>query len=83
MKADSSAQVRLLDLQDLDSRADQLRHQRRSLPELARLVELEETRTRLEGEAQDARISVEDLTAEQAKVDADVEQVKADRKSVV
>jgi predicted nucleic acid-binding Zn-ribbon protein len=71
--------VRLLDLQDLDSRADQLRHQRRSLPELARLVELEETRTRLEGEAQDARISVEDLTAEQAKVDADVEQVKARR----
>jgi predicted nucleic acid-binding Zn-ribbon protein len=79
VKADSSAQVRLLDLQDLDSRADQLRHQRRSLPELARLVELEETRTRLEGEAQDARISVEDLTAEQAKVDADVEQVKARR----
>jgi predicted nucleic acid-binding Zn-ribbon protein len=79
VKADSSAQVRLLDLQDLDSRADQLRHQRRSLPEHARLVELEETRTRLEGEAQDARISVEDLTAEQAKVDADVEQVKARR----
>ncbi|HET8665195.1 MAG TPA: C4-type zinc ribbon domain-containing protein [Nocardioides sp.] len=79
MKADSSAQVRLLDLQDLDSRADQLRHQRRSLPEHARLVELEETRGRLEGEAQDARIAVEDLTAEQAKVDADVEQVKARR----
>jgi predicted nucleic acid-binding Zn-ribbon protein len=71
--------VRLLDLQDLDSRADQLRHQRRSLPEHARLVELEETRGRLEGEAQDARIAVEDLTAEQAKVDADVEQVKARR----
>jgi predicted nucleic acid-binding Zn-ribbon protein len=79
VKADSSAQVRLLDLQDLDSRADQLRHQRRSLPEHARLVELEETRGRLEGEAQDARIAVEDLTAEQAKVDADVEQVKARR----
>ena len=79
MKADSSAQVRLLDLQDLDSRADQLRHQRRSPPQHARLVELEETRGRLEGEAQDARIAVEDLTAEQAKVDADVEQVKARR----
>ena len=79
MKADSSAQVRLLDLQDLDSRADQLRHQRRSLPEHARLVELEETRRRIDGETLDARIAVDDLTAEQAKVDADVEQVKSRR----
>jgi predicted nucleic acid-binding Zn-ribbon protein len=79
VKADSSAQVRLLDLQDLDSRADQLRHQRRSLPEHARLGELEETRRQLDGEAQDARISVDDLSSEQAKVDADVEQVKARR----
>ncbi len=79
MKADPSAQVRLLDLQDLDSRADQLRHQRRSLPEHAQLTELAQTRTLLDGETQDARISVEDLTAEQAKVDADVEQVKVRR----
>jgi predicted nucleic acid-binding Zn-ribbon protein len=79
VKADPSAQVRLLDLQDLDSRADQLRHQRRSLPEHARLVELQETRSRVDGEMQDARISVDDLTVEQAKVDADVEQVKARR----
>jgi uncharacterized protein len=79
VKADPSAQVRLLDLQDLDSRADQLRHQRRSLPEHARLSELSEARNRIDGQAQDARISVDDLTAEQAKVDADVEQVKARR----
>ena len=79
MKADPSAQVRLLDLQDLDSRADQLRHQRRSLAELAVLAELTETRARLDGQAQDARIAVDDLTVEQAKVDADVEQVKARR----
>jgi hypothetical protein len=56
-----------------------LRHQRRSLPEHARLSELVEARSRLDGEAQDARISVDDLTAEQTKVDADVEQVKARR----
>ena len=79
MKADPSAQVRLLDLQDLDSRADQLRHQRRSLPEDARLAELTEARNRVDGAAQDARISVEDLSAEQAKVDGDVELVKARR----
>ena len=79
MKADPSAQVRLLDLQDLDSRAGQLRHQRRSLPEHVLLEELSATRRRLDGDAQDARIVVDDLTAEQAKVDADVEQVKARR----
>ena len=79
MKADPSAQVRLLDLQDLDSRADLLRHQRRSLAELAVLAELTGERSRLEGQAQDARIAVDDLTLEQAKVDADVEQVKTRR----
>jgi predicted nucleic acid-binding Zn-ribbon protein len=79
VKADPFAQVRLLDLQDLDSRADQLAHRRRTLPELARLEELTDTRRQIDGQAQDARIAVEDLTAEQAKVDADVEQVKARR----
>src|SRR4051794_31009143 len=79
VKADPSAQVRLLDLQDLDSRADQLRHQRRSLPELTRLAELTADRGRTEGETLDARMAVDDLTAEQTKVDADVEQVKARR----
>jgi uncharacterized protein len=79
VKADPSAQVRLLDLQDLDSRADQLRHQRRTLPEHTRIVELTETRGRIDGQTRDARIAVDDLTAEQAKVDADVEQVKARR----
>jgi uncharacterized protein len=79
VKADPSAQVRLLDLQDLDSRADQLRHQRRSLPEHARLIELAAGRARIEGESLDARMAVDDLTAEQTKVDADVEQVKARR----
>ncbi len=79
MKADPSAQVRLLDLQDLDSRADQLRHQRRSLAELAVLAELTTDRARLDGEARDARIAVDDLGVEQAKVDADVEQVKTRR----
>ena len=79
MKADPSAQVRLLDLQDLDSRADQLRHQRRSLPEHARLAELADAPDRLDDQARDARIAVDDLAAEQAKVDADVEQVKTRR----
>ena len=79
MKADPSAQVRLLDLQELDSHADLLRHQRRSLPEAARLTELVGARTLTDDQARDARIEVDDLAVEQAKVDADVEQVKARR----
>ena len=79
MKAAPSAQVRLLDLQELDSHVDQLRHQRRSLPEVARLAELIEARALTDDQARDARIEVDDLAVEQAKVDADVEQVKARR----
>ena len=66
-------------MQELDSKADQLRHQREHLPELAELAELRQTRARLEGELREARVQVEDLTAEQEKIDADVELVKARR----
>jgi predicted nucleic acid-binding Zn-ribbon protein len=79
VKADPSAQVRLLDLQDLDARADQLRHQRASLPETALVAELTRGRGELEDHARDARIQVDDLAVEQAKVDSDVEQVKTRR----
>jgi predicted nucleic acid-binding Zn-ribbon protein len=79
LKADPAAQLRLLDVQELDSRADQLRHRRRSLPELAEIAELERTRAALVDDARDAKIVVDDLTAEQEKVDADVEVVKARR----
>lgn len=80
LKADPAAQLALLDLQELDSRADQLRHQRQSLPELKEIAALTVQRTELDNRRRDAQISVDDLTAEQAKVDADVEQVKARRK---
>jgi len=79
LKADPKAQLTLLDLQELDSRADQLRHQRGTLPEHDDLAALTMTRKDLGDQARDARIAVDDLTAEQTKVDADVEQVKARR----
>jgi uncharacterized protein len=69
----------LLDLQELDSRADQLRHQRGTLPVHDDLAALTMTRRDLGDQARDARIAVDDLTAEQTKVDADVEQVRARR----
>ncbi len=79
LKADPAAQLALLDLQELDSRADLLRHQRETIPELAEIAALTATRAELDGRRRDAQISVDDLTAEQSKVDADVEQVKTRR----
>lgn len=79
MKADPFVQLKLLDLQALDSRADHLRHQRDHLPEHEQLAAAERERAALAGQERDQRIVVDDLTAEQAKVDADVEQVKARR----
>jgi predicted nucleic acid-binding Zn-ribbon protein len=79
LKADPAAQLALLGLQELDARADLLRHQRETLPELAEIAALTATRAELDGNRRDAQISVDDLTAEQAKVDADVEQVKTRR----
>jgi uncharacterized protein len=79
LKADPAAQLKLLDLQALDARADQLRHQLASLPELAEIDALEARRKELDDQARDARIAVGDLTVEQKKIDADVEQVKTRR----
>ena len=79
LKADPFAQLKLLDVQELDSRADRLRHQLAHLPEHAEIQQLTASRADLDDGARDAAILVEDLTAEQAKVDADVEQVKTRR----
>ncbi len=79
MKADPSVQLRLLDVQELDSRAAQLRHQRTSLPVLAEIASLEQERLGIVDQMRDARIVVDDLTAEQKQADADVEQVRVRR----
>lgn len=69
----------MLDLQELDARAAQLRHQRSHLPELAEIAELSARRTELDNSARDAQIVVTDLSEEQAKIDADVEQARTRR----
>jgi uncharacterized protein len=71
--------LKLLDLQELDSRAALLRHQRGTLPEHEDLAAVTMTRQDLGDQARDVRIVVDDLTVEQAKVDADVEQVRTRR----
>ena len=79
MRADPADQLKLLDLQQLDARVAQLQHQRRSLPEIARITELTATHTETLTHLRDQQVVVDDLTAAQTKADADVEQVKARR----
>jgi predicted nucleic acid-binding Zn-ribbon protein len=79
VKADPSAQLQLLEVQELDSRADQLRHQLATLPELAELEALRRRRAELDGWVRDQQVVVDDLAAEQSKIDKDVESVRARR----
>jgi predicted nucleic acid-binding Zn-ribbon protein len=79
LKADPFAQLKLLDVQELDSGYDALRHQARNPPEAAELAALAAQREELDGRARDLQVAVDDLTREQRKADADVEQVKARR----
>lgn len=77
MKASPEAQLRLLELADLDAELSRLDHRRRSLPELA---EYQRIATR-DGELRDELTALEaaesDLGREQAKAEADVEQVRS------
>jgi hypothetical protein len=79
LKADPFAQLKLLDVQELDARLDQLRHQLGSLPEAKQLTELLAERAEVDAQTRDARIRVDDLTRDQRRSDADVEQVKTRR----
>jgi len=76
MRADPSAQLRLLDLQALDTKLGQLAHRRRGVPQI---VELEALAVRA-GELRDRevaiRTAVSDLEREQAKADGDVAAVR-------
>jgi uncharacterized protein len=77
VKASPEAQLRLLELADIDAELGRLDHRRRSLPELAELSQLEHRERELRDEiaAVDARAG--DLKREQTKADADVEQVRS------
>ena len=66
-------------MQELDSRLDSLRHQLATIPEAGALAELTARRADLDGAARDLRVEVADLTSEQKRADADVEQVKTRR----
>ncbi|WP_131741266.1 zinc ribbon domain-containing protein [Actinomadura roseirufa] len=77
MKAAPQAQLRLIDLQDLDSSLDRLAHRRRTLPELAEIERLEGRLIELRDAIVAAETEVGDLEREQKKAEQDVDQVRA------
>lgn len=76
MNADPDAQLRLLDLQAVDTALAQLRHRRSTLPEVAEVDALQRRLARLSDDAVQAQTQVDDLTREQRRIDRDVEQVR-------
>lgn len=69
-------QRRLLEVQDLDTRLDQLAHRRRTLPALARLTELDAQVGDLYTALVTSRTAASDLRRELTKAEADVAQVR-------
>jgi predicted nucleic acid-binding Zn-ribbon protein len=79
VKADSTAQTALLDLQAQDALIAQLQHRKNTLPEIAQIAELEVKFKELDGQRIEHDTAVSDLSRAQKKADAEVEQVKTRR----
>jgi len=77
VKASPEAQLRLLELADLDAELGRLEHRRGSLPEHDELSRLEQRERELRDEISTLEAREGDLKREQAKADADVEQVRS------
>jgi len=79
VKADPFVQLRLLELQGLDSALDRLRHRRSTLPELAEMARLDGLVDALRDGVVRAETEVSDLAREQARFEKEIEQVRARR----
>jgi uncharacterized protein len=77
VKASPEAQLRLLELADLDAELSRLDHRRRNLPELAEYQRIETRDGELRDELTALEAAGSDLGREQAKAEADVEQVRS------
>jgi len=76
VKASPEAQLRLLELADLDAELNRLGHRRRTLPELAELSQLDERATKAKDAITIADTNLADLDRELARAEKDVEQVR-------
>jgi len=77
VKASPEAQLRLLELADLDAELGRLEHRRRNLPEHAQVAALEQRDRQLRDEIAALEAREGDLRREQVKADTDVEQVRS------
>ena len=76
MKADPFVQLRLLDLQALDSGLARLAHRRRTLPELAEMSRLDGLVDGLRDGVVRAETELSDLAREQARFEREIDQVR-------
>ncbi|MFI9438723.1 MULTISPECIES: zinc ribbon domain-containing protein [Streptomyces] len=76
MNAAPADQIRLLDVQALDARLQQLAHKRRSLPEHAEIESLNKDLTQLRDLLVAAQTEESDTSREQTKAEQDVDQVR-------
>jgi predicted nucleic acid-binding Zn-ribbon protein len=76
VKASGEAQLRLLELADLDAELNRLGHRRRTLPELAELSQLDERAGKVRDAITIADTNLADLDRELARAEKDVEQVR-------
>ena len=76
MKASPQQQQRLLDLQALDTRLDQIAHRRTHLPQIAELADLAEKARVIGAEHVRVQTAHDDVQRELRKSDADVQQVR-------
>jgi predicted nucleic acid-binding Zn-ribbon protein len=77
IKADKGAQLRLLDLQLLDTALAQLDHRRKTLPEHAELARVRAARSALAADLVAADTAVADLELEQRNAESELEPVRA------
>jgi uncharacterized protein len=76
VKASPEAQLRLLELADLDTELSRLAHRRQALPENAELEQLTARAAQVRDEMTRADTELSDLDREQARAERDVEQVR-------
>jgi predicted nucleic acid-binding Zn-ribbon protein len=77
VKASPEAQLRLLELADIDAELGRIAHRRRGLPEHAEITRLDGRETELRDSIAAMTAQSSDLSREQNKAEADVEQVRS------
>jgi predicted nucleic acid-binding Zn-ribbon protein len=76
VNAESARQLRLLDLQAIDTRLDQIAHARTHLPQLAELADLEGKARLIDDQLVRSRTELDDVQREVRKADSDVQLVR-------